>query len=96
LRNGASQVDPSKLNVLAAWKHNYTLETVLVELRRYVGLGSTRKPLQAGDADGAGLTADLQGDGHAQQPQAAPACRGNQLLSGWRAGREAAERVYLG
>jgi len=28
------QVDPSKLNVLAAWKHNYTLETVLVELRR--------------------------------------------------------------
>jgi len=32
------QVDPTKLNVLAAWKHNYTLETVLVELRRLVGL----------------------------------------------------------
>lgn len=28
------RVDPAKLSVLANWKHNYTLETVLVELRR--------------------------------------------------------------
>ena len=30
-----AQVDPFKIPVLANWKHNYTLETVLVELRRY-------------------------------------------------------------
>lgn len=33
-RNG--QVDPSKLPCLAQWKRDYTMETVLIELRRYV------------------------------------------------------------
>ncbi|KAF0461547.1 UBC-like protein [Gigaspora rosea] len=28
------KVEPSKLNCLASWKRNYTLETVLTELRR--------------------------------------------------------------
>jgi len=30
------QVDPSKLPCLAQWKREYTMETVLIELRRYV------------------------------------------------------------
>ncbi|CEQ41501.1 SPOSA6832_03245, partial [Sporobolomyces salmonicolor] len=37
------QVDPSKLDVLARWKHNYTLETVLVELRRDMASPTNRK-----------------------------------------------------
>jgi ubiquitin-conjugating enzyme E2 variant len=32
------QVDPSKLPCLAQWKREYTMETVLIELRRYVNL----------------------------------------------------------
>jgi ubiquitin-protein ligase len=31
-----SQVDPAKLPCLAQWKREYTMETVLIELRRYV------------------------------------------------------------
>jgi ubiquitin-conjugating enzyme E2 variant len=30
------QVDPSKLPCLANWKRDYTMETILIELRRYV------------------------------------------------------------
>ena len=30
------KVDPAKLPVLAHWSRNYSLETVLVEIRRYV------------------------------------------------------------
>ncbi|GAA5893900.1 hypothetical protein JCM5296_004631 [Sporobolomyces johnsonii] len=37
------KVDPSKLDVLARWKHNYTLETVLVELRRDMASPTNRK-----------------------------------------------------
>ncbi|ORY69432.1 UBC-like protein [Leucosporidium creatinivorum] len=37
------KVDPSKLPVLSAWKHNYTLETVLVELRRDMATPTNRK-----------------------------------------------------
>src|ERR1700761_3803261 len=31
-----AQVDPSKLPCLANWKRDYTMETILIELRRYV------------------------------------------------------------
>ena len=30
-----AQVDPSELPCLAQWKREYTMETVLIELRRY-------------------------------------------------------------
>lgn len=30
------KVDPSKLPCLANWKRDYTMETILIELRRYV------------------------------------------------------------
>lgn len=31
-----AQVDPSKLPCLAQWKRDFTMETILIELRRYV------------------------------------------------------------
>ena len=34
----SSQVDPTKLPCLAQWKREYTMETILVELRRYAVL----------------------------------------------------------
>ncbi|GAA5969636.1 hypothetical protein JCM8115_003098 [Rhodotorula mucilaginosa] len=37
------KVDPNKLGLLANWKHNYTLETVLVELRRDMASPTNRK-----------------------------------------------------
>ncbi|GAA6023958.1 hypothetical protein JCM8202_001307 [Rhodotorula sphaerocarpa] len=37
------QVDPNKLGVLANWKYTYTLETVLVELRRDMATPANRK-----------------------------------------------------
>ncbi|PRQ78225.1 Ubiquitin-conjugating enzyme/RWD-like protein [Rhodotorula toruloides] len=37
------KVSPSKLGVLANWKHQYTLETVLVELRRDMATPQNRK-----------------------------------------------------
>jgi len=41
-------VEPSKLAVLSAWRRNYTLETVLAELRRCVAaaaIGAERAQL---------------------------------------------------
>ncbi|KAJ9651870.1 E2 ubiquitin-conjugating protein mms2 [Neophaeococcomyces mojaviensis] len=40
-RNG--KVDPSKLPCLANWKRDYTMETVLIELRRYMALPQHKK-----------------------------------------------------
>ncbi|BGO95570.1 hypothetical protein NBRC10512_007827 [Rhodotorula toruloides] len=37
------KVSPNKLGVLANWKHQYTLETVLVELRRDMATPQNRK-----------------------------------------------------
>ncbi|TFK92605.1 UBC-like protein [Polyporus arcularius HHB13444] len=37
------KVDPSKLPVLAHWNRNYSIETVLVEIRREMGSASNRK-----------------------------------------------------
>ncbi|KAI9614976.1 hypothetical protein KEM48_005832 [Puccinia striiformis f. sp. tritici PST-130] len=42
---GPSNVEPSKFPVLSGWKRNYTLETVLVELRREM-LRAGRKLIQ--------------------------------------------------
>ncbi|GAA5951736.1 hypothetical protein JCM10213_000978 [Rhodosporidiobolus nylandii] len=39
----SGKVDPSKLGVLSGWKHQYTLETVLVELRRDMASPTNRK-----------------------------------------------------
>lgn len=38
-RNGV--VDPRQLPCLANWKRDNTMETILIELRRYVGRGDT-------------------------------------------------------
>ncbi|RDW94147.1 E2 ubiquitin-conjugating protein MMS2 [Aspergillus mulundensis] len=38
-----SQVDPAKLPCLAQWKRDYTMETVLIELRRYMALPQHKK-----------------------------------------------------
>ena len=43
------KVDPNKLGVLANWKHNYTLETVLVELRRCAAFPSEHPTLAFSD-----------------------------------------------
>ncbi|KFY32183.1 hypothetical protein V501_08144 [Pseudogymnoascus sp. VKM F-4519 (FW-2642)] len=40
-RNG--QVDPSKLPCLAQWKREYTMETVLIDLRRYMAHPAHKK-----------------------------------------------------
>ena len=40
-RNG--EVDPSKLPCLAQWKRDFTMETVLIELRRYMASPMCRK-----------------------------------------------------
>jgi len=37
------KVDPSKLPCLANWKREYTMETVLIELRRYMALPQHKK-----------------------------------------------------
>lgn len=37
------KVDPSKFGVLSKWKHSYTLETILVELRREMASPTNRK-----------------------------------------------------
>lgn len=68
-----SQVDPSKLNVMASWKHNYTLETVLVELRRYVWSTLRKQPV-AETCPSADSLLVLQGDGLGHEPQVAAAC----------------------
>ncbi|BFZ64821.1 E2 ubiquitin-conjugating protein mms2 [Saitoella coloradoensis] len=39
----SGHVDPSRLGVLANWRSEYTLETVLTELRREMGSGANRK-----------------------------------------------------
>ncbi|GEM12855.1 ubiquitin-conjugating enzyme E2 variant [Rhodotorula toruloides] len=42
----SGKVSPNKLGVLANWKHQYTLETVLVELRRDMATPQNRKLAQ--------------------------------------------------
>ncbi|KAJ9495372.1 E2 ubiquitin-conjugating protein mms2 [Exophiala xenobiotica] len=37
------KVDPSKLPCLANWKRDYTMETILIELRRYMALPQHKK-----------------------------------------------------
>ncbi|KAF3905469.1 hypothetical protein ABW20_dc0106271 [Dactylellina cionopaga] len=37
------RVDPTKLECLAGWKRSYTMETVLVELRRSMGTAQHKK-----------------------------------------------------
>ncbi|KNG51361.1 ubiquitin-conjugating enzyme E2 variant 2 [Stemphylium lycopersici] len=37
------QVDPSKLPCLAQWKRDFTMETILIELRRYMALPQNKK-----------------------------------------------------
>lgn len=44
-------VDPSRLSILSSWKHNYTLETVLVELRREMAKPENRKLAQPNEGD---------------------------------------------
>lgn len=44
------RVDPAKLGVLANWKHSFTLETILVELRRRVWPLSRRAPAECSPA----------------------------------------------
>jgi ubiquitin-conjugating enzyme E2 variant len=50
------KVDPVKIAVLAQWNRNYSLETVLVEMRKYAQLISNHCSLLNG----------LQGDGIVQ------------------------------
>ncbi|KAJ5454345.1 ubiquitin-conjugating enzyme/RWD-like protein [Penicillium daleae] len=40
------KVDPSKLPCLAQWKRSHTMETVLIELRRYMALPQHKKIAQ--------------------------------------------------
>ncbi|KAL1888760.1 E2 ubiquitin-conjugating protein mms2 [Ceratocystis pirilliformis] len=40
------QVDPCQLPCLDEWKRSHTMETVLIELRRYMALPSNKKILQ--------------------------------------------------
>jgi len=37
------KVDPSKLPCLASWRRDYTMETILIELRRYMALPQHKK-----------------------------------------------------
>ncbi|KAK6363659.1 E2 ubiquitin-conjugating protein mms2 [Orbilia blumenaviensis] len=37
------KVDPTKLQCLGNWKREYTMETVLVELRRFMASGNNKK-----------------------------------------------------
>ncbi|KAL4920220.1 ubiquitin-conjugating enzyme/RWD-like protein [Aspergillus aurantiobrunneus] len=39
----SGKVDPAKLPCLAQWKRDYTMETVLIELRRYMALPQHKK-----------------------------------------------------
>lgn len=39
----ATQVDASKLPCLAQWKREFTMETILIELRRYMALPQNKK-----------------------------------------------------
>lgn len=82
------QVEPSKLAVLSAWRRNYTLETVLAELRRCVhrsqpaAIGAERAPhmLTVVLAE-LPRASPVQGDGRAAEPQAAATAGGRDLLS---------------
>lgn len=73
------KVDKSKLGVLNNWKYNYTLETVLVELRRCADECHCY-----GDRTPSAHVRKLcrkQGHGDAQQPETAATRRGHQLLA---------------
>jgi ubiquitin-conjugating enzyme E2 variant len=37
------QVDATKLPCLAQWKRDFTMETILIELRRYMALPNNKK-----------------------------------------------------
>ncbi|KAK6495313.1 E2 ubiquitin-conjugating protein mms2 [Arthrobotrys musiformis] len=37
------KVDPTKLQCLANWKRDYTMETILTELRRFMASGNNKK-----------------------------------------------------
>ena len=39
----SGKVDPSRLPCLAGWKREYTMETILIELRRYMALPQHKK-----------------------------------------------------
>ncbi|KAJ5899140.1 ubiquitin-conjugating enzyme/RWD-like protein [Penicillium taxi] len=39
----SGKVDPTKLPCLSQWKRDYTMETVLIELRRYMALPAHKK-----------------------------------------------------
>ncbi len=40
-KNG--KVDPTKLPCLSQWKRDFTMETILIELRRYMALPQNKK-----------------------------------------------------
>ena len=39
----ATQVDLSKLPSIASWKRDFTMETVLIEIRRYMAAPANKK-----------------------------------------------------
>ena len=39
----SNQVDATKLPCLAQWKRDFTMETILIELRRYMALPNNKK-----------------------------------------------------
>ena len=41
--NGRTQVDLSKLPSIANWKRDFTMETVLIEIRRYMAAPANKK-----------------------------------------------------
>lgn len=69
------------MNVLANWKHNYTLETVLVELRRCAPSAATRVCSAENRASDADVLSNLQGYGNAGQPKVATTRRRNSILT---------------
>ncbi|KAI9775639.1 MAG: E2 ubiquitin-conjugating protein mms2 [Geoglossum umbratile] len=52
-RNG--KVDPTKLACLAQWKRDFTMETVLIELRRYMAQPQNKKLPQPAEGTTYGL-----------------------------------------
>ena len=40
------KVDPTRLPCMAQWKRDYTMETILIELRRYMALPAHKKLAQ--------------------------------------------------
>lgn len=40
------KVDAARLPCMAQWRRDYTMETILIELRRYMALPQNKKPPQ--------------------------------------------------